>query len=43
MRMHLSQPVSRLMDHVGAACAFVIIIGMLATAIAPLFSALWQH
>jgi hypothetical protein len=41
MRMHLSQPVTRAMDHVGAACAFVIIIGMLATAIAPLFTLLW--
>jgi hypothetical protein len=29
------------MNHVGAACAFVIIIGMLATAIAPLFAPLW--
>jgi hypothetical protein len=29
------------MDHVGAACAYVIIMGMLATAIAPLFAALW--
>jgi hypothetical protein len=29
------------MDHVGAACAFVIIMGMLATAIAPLFAVLW--
>jgi hypothetical protein len=41
MRMHLSQPVTRAMDHVGAACAYVIIMGMLATAIAPLFAALW--
>jgi hypothetical protein len=41
MPMHLSQPVSRLMNYVGAACAFVIIIGMLATAIAPLFAPLW--
>jgi len=29
------------MDHVGAACAYVIIMGMLATAIAPLFATLW--
>ena len=41
MPMHLSQPVTRLMNHDGAACAFVIIIGMLATAIAPLFAPLW--
>ena len=41
MPMHLSQPVTRVMNHVGAASAFVIIIGMLATAIAPLFAPLW--
>jgi hypothetical protein len=31
------------MDHVGEVCAFVIILGMLATAIAPLFAPLWQQ
>ncbi len=43
MRLHLSQPVTRAIDHVGAVCAYVIILGMLATALAPLFSAVWQH
>jgi hypothetical protein len=40
MRMHLSEPVIRTMDHVGAVCAYVIIVSMLAFAMAPLFAPL---
>jgi hypothetical protein len=37
MGLHLARPIAGLIDRVGAACAFVIILGMLATALAPVF------
>jgi hypothetical protein len=42
MHLHLGKPVARIMDQVGAACAYAIIIVMLATALAPLFAP-WVH
>jgi hypothetical protein len=43
MRLHIGEPVSRMMDHVGAACAYVIILGMLAAALAPLVMPFLHH
>jgi hypothetical protein len=33
--MHLREPVVRAMDQVGAVCAYLIIVSMLAFAVAP--------
>ena len=43
--MHLrhEKPISALIDWVGAACAYTIILGMLATALAPLITPLLQR
>ena len=38
--MRFGKPIASVMDQVGAACAYLIILGMLATAIAPLFTPL---
>jgi|GraSoiStandDraft_36_1057302.scaffolds.fasta_scaffold3123129_1 hypothetical protein len=43
MSMHLREPVVRAMDQVGAVCAYVIILSMLAFAMAPLFAPLLQR
>jgi len=43
MSMHLREPVLRAMDHVGAACAYLIIACMMAFALAPLFAPLLQR
>lgn len=40
MGLRLARPLGGLIDRVGAACAFVIILGMLATAVAPVFAPL---
>jgi hypothetical protein len=43
MRAHLREPVSRMLDYVGAVSAYILILGMLAFAIAPLFTPLLQR
>jgi hypothetical protein len=42
--MHLrhDKPLAGMIDLVGAACAYAVIFGMLATAIAPLFTPLFH-
>jgi hypothetical protein len=40
MQLRREKPVSALIDWVGAACAYAIILGMLATALAPLITPL---
>ena len=39
--MHLREPLVRTMDQVGAFCAYVIILSMLAFAMAPVFAPLF--
>ncbi|HUI95915.1 MAG TPA: hypothetical protein VLX44_09205 [Xanthobacteraceae bacterium] len=43
MQLRHEKPISALIDRLGAACAYAIIFGMLATALAPLVAPLLQH
>ena len=40
MRMHLREPVARTLDQLGAVCAYIIIVSMLAFAVAPVVAPL---
>jgi hypothetical protein len=42
MRLRHARRLAGMADLIGAACAYAIILGMLATAIAPLFMPLFQ-
>jgi hypothetical protein len=43
MQAHREKPLTYVADLVGAACAYAIIFGMIATALAPLFTPLLHH
>jgi hypothetical protein len=43
MQAHRDKPLAHMVDLVGAACAYAVILGMIATALAPLFTPLLQH
>jgi hypothetical protein len=43
MRVHQDKPLSHMVDLIGEACAYAVILGMIATALAPLFTPLLQH
>ena len=43
MQLRHEKPISAVIDWLGAACAYAIILGMLATAVAPLFAPLLQR
>ena len=43
MQLRPGKPMASMIDVIGAACAYAIILGMLVTAIAPLFAPLLQH
>ena len=40
MQLHRGSPIITMVDRLGAACAYAIILGMLVTALAPLFAPL---
>jgi hypothetical protein len=40
MQYRPGKPMASMIDGIGAACAYAIILGMLATAVAPLFAPL---
>jgi hypothetical protein len=43
MHVRHGGPISGMMEFVGATCAYVIILGMIATALAPLVTPLFQN
>jgi hypothetical protein len=43
MQLRHERPISAVIDWLGAACAYLIIVGMLATALAPLFTPLLER
>jgi hypothetical protein len=43
MQLRHEKPISALIDWLGAACAYAVILGMLVTALAPLVTPLLQH
>jgi hypothetical protein len=43
MQLHRDKPLAHVIDVVGATCAYAIILGMIATALAPLFAPLLQR
>ena len=43
MQLRRGNPISTMVDRLGAACAYAIIFGMLATALAPLFAPLLER
>lgn len=43
MQLRHEKPISAVIDRVGAACAYAIVLGMLATALAPVVAPLLQH
>jgi hypothetical protein len=43
MQLRHEKPFSALIDWLGAACAYAVILGMLVTALAPLVTPLLQH
>jgi len=43
MHVRHDGPIAAIMEWVGATCAYAIIFGMIATALAPLFTPLFQN
>ncbi len=43
MQLRHGKPISAMVDRLGAACAYAIIVGMLVTALAPLFAPLLER
>ena len=43
MQARRDKPFAHMVDLVGAACAYAVILGMIATALAPLFAPLLQR
>ena len=43
MHVRHNKPIAGVLELVGATCAYAIILGMIATALAPLFTPLFQH
>ncbi len=43
MQLRHRNPISAMVDRLGAACAYAIILGMLVTALAPLFAPLLER
>ncbi len=43
LQLRHGKPIAAVIDRLGAACAYAIILGMLVTALAPLFTPLLQR